>query len=672
MTRIPSCLKRIVLGVLVVALLPGCVYYNTLYLAKRYYNRSFDEVPYALDKNDLSSTPQFPRAIELSKKAITGYPRSKYRDDAYLLWAKSLIGSDDPRQAIRMLEDFDTAHPKSSIAADATFYLGVAQARARKYDAALKTFDDYLARFPKHDMTPYAYYERSRVLLSLERPGEAAQSVTQVIERFSRSKLALRARIARGEALVAQKSFDAAREDFRYLGRRAITDDERLDYLLREADCLEGAMKYDEAMNLLKDAIAHVREPARVDTTGGRFAQAPTGPGANDYGRLKTRMGTVLLRSNHLDDAIAAYQRVIEDYPRTPVAAEAQYRLGYAYETAADDFDKARVEYARVRDIGAGSSFTDQAAARVASIDRLSEYRKTAGEDTLEHAAQTEFLVAEQYLFQLDKPARAIEEYRKIETAYAGSPWAGKAINAQGWVLSRKLGQQAAADSLFWRVVHEYPGTEAQLAARDYLEFDGQEVPTHLIRLPEKVVSHADSVAALAAAAVIATADSMAHADSLARLTPIPQGSIPLGSQAVPGINDSLRLGAHGMPRAMQVAPAPTDSTTLFGEGGPMPMPGGAVPGAHDTAFVAPPALPQDTTRVSPKAAPPDTTRVAPKPAPADTTKSTAPKPVPADTTKSTAPKPAPPDTTKAIAPKTAPADTTKATAPKTTPGAGG
>ncbi len=653
MTLSRSWLKRFACGVLVVVLLPGCVYYNTLYLARRYYNRSFDEVPYALDKNDLSTTPQFPRAIELSKKALANYPRSKYRDDAYLLWAKSLIGSDDPRQAIRMLEDFDTAHPKSSITADATFYLGVAEARARKYEPALKTFDDYLARFPKHSMVPYAYYERSRVLLSLGRPGEAAQSVTQVIERYSRSKLALRARIARGEALVAQKSFDAAREDFRYLGNRAITDDERLDYLLREADCLEGAMKYDEAISLLKDALAHVHEPARVDTTGGRFAQAPTGPGANDYGRLKTRMGTVLLRSNHLEDAIASYQRVIEDYPRTPVAAEAQYRLGYAYETSADDFDKARVEYAKVRDIGAGSSFTDQAASRVASIDRLSEYRKTAVADTLEHAAQTEFLVAEQYLFQLDKPARALEEYRKIETNYTGSAWAGKAINAQGWVLSRKLGQKTAADSLFWRVVREYPGTEAQLAARDYLEFDGQEVPTDLIRLPERVVSHADSVAALAAAAVIATADSAAHADSLSHLTPIPQGSIPLGGQAVPGINDSLRLGTHGMPRAMQAAPAPTDSTNLFGEGGALRAPGGATPGSRDTVFAAPP----DTTHVPPPAAPPDTTRVLPKTALPDTTH--------------VLPKIASPDTTHVL-PKAAPADTTKATAPKTAPGAGG
>ena len=614
---------------LLVALLPGCVYYNTLYLAKRYYNRSFQDVPYALDKSDLSNTAQFPRTIELSKKALAHYPRSKYRDDAYVLWAKSLIGSDDPRQAIRMLEDFETEHPKSSLAADAAFYLGVAQSRSRKHEAALRTFDGYLAKFPKHDMVQYAYYERSRTLLALDRPGEAAQSVSQVIERFPRSRLAQRARIARAEALFAQKSFDASREDYRYLGSRALTDDERLDYLLKEADCLEGAMKFDEAMGLLKDAIAHTREPARSDTTGGRFFTAPTGPGATDYGRLKLRMGTVLLRSNHLDDALAAYTRVIEDYPRTQLAAEAQYRMGYAYETAADDFDKARVEYARVRDIGAGTAFSDQAAARVTSIDRLAQYRKTAAGDTLERAAEVEFLLAEQYLFQLDKPERALDQYRKIEQQYAGSAWAGKALNAQAWVLARKLGRKSPADSLLWRVVREYPGTEAQIAARDYLEAEGIDVPSELIRLPEKVFTHADSVAARAAAAIVAAADSSAHADSVASLTQVPQGSIPLGQHLpVPASGDSLRLGPHAMPFAMPVAPAPSDSTRLFGEGGAIPAT------APDTTRVAPqPALP-DSGLVRPGTSPPDTSRVRPGTSPSDTS-FVRPEGSPPDTTRS-------------------------------------
>src|SRR5262245_64602887 len=89
-------------------LLTGCAYYNTYYFAKRYYARSLDDIPYAVDKSDVSDTPQFPRAIDLSKKLIDQYPKSKWVDDAYVLWAKSLIGSEDPREAAKMLEVFST------------------------------------------------------------------------------------------------------------------------------------------------------------------------------------------------------------------------------------------------------------------------------------------------------------------------------------------------------------------------------------------------------------------------------------------------------------------------------------------------------------------------------------------------------------------------------------
>ena len=58
-------------------------------------------------------------------------------------------------------------------------------------------------------------------------------------------------------------------------------------------------------------------------------------------------------------------------------------------------------------------------------------------------------------------------------------------------MLSRKLDRAREADSLFWIVVHEYPATEAQLAARDYLEGEGIEVPDNLIERPQVIVDPA-------------------------------------------------------------------------------------------------------------------------------------------------------------------------------------
>src|SRR6266850_4629832 len=97
-------------------LLSSCAYYNTYYLARKYYEKGTGGLPYPVDKPDPSHAPEFNKAIEYSKKLLAQYPKDKLVDDAYLMWARALLGNDDPRQAIKLLEDFPTRFPKSSLA----------------------------------------------------------------------------------------------------------------------------------------------------------------------------------------------------------------------------------------------------------------------------------------------------------------------------------------------------------------------------------------------------------------------------------------------------------------------------------------------------------------------------------------------------------------------------
>jgi hypothetical protein len=180
----------------------------------------------------------------------------------------------------------------------------------------------------------------------------------------------------------------------------------------------------------------------------------------------------------------------------------------------------------------------------VASLERLEKFRGATGGDTLQHQAESRFMLAEQYLFQLDKPERALEEYRRIEHEFPGTQHQAKAILAQGWVLSRRLARPAEADSLFWSVVRQHPGTESQLAARDYLELAGASVPADLIRLPEPPVARAGTTPAVSSP---------------------PEGTPALGGWPASGPGDSLRLGPHARP----------GSPAIAGPGiGPGPAPG--------------------------------------------------------------------------------------------------
>jgi len=473
--------RHVVLLLALAGFASSCAYYNTFYLARKYYFRGTGGLPYPVDKRDESGAQNFIKAIDFSKKVLANYPRSKWVDDAYVLWARSLLGRDDPRETVNMLQDFPIRFPDSDLKAEVLFYLGVGYRQSRRNGEAEATLAQFLDRAPGSDLVPHAWLERSRALTAIDRDSAAAYCASQVIEHFPRSKLGPQALAVRAQALFEAKDYDKARADYRNIGLAADDDDARLTYLLREADCLEAAREYETMMGMLREALAHERPPVVADTAGS-VAYQPT-PGGDRYGRIQIRIGTLHLLAGRQKDALDAYQEVVRLYPKSPLSAEAQYRVGYLFETAGDDFERARSEYARVKNEFPNSAFSTQAQSRLTNLDRVMQFR-SAGGDTLQKQAEAGFLLAELYLFQLGKPERALEEYAKVATEFAGTPWAAKALIAEAWVLSRKLGRRTEADSLFWIVVRHHPATESQLAARDYLEQDGTEVPDSLIKLP--------------------------------------------------------------------------------------------------------------------------------------------------------------------------------------------
>ncbi len=584
-------LRRLVLALVLLALASSsCAYYNTFYLARKYYFKATEGEPYQVDRPGGGQAQNFTRSIDYSKKVLGSYPNSKWVDDAYLLWARGLIGREDPLQTIAMLQDFPTRFPKSDQKPAAEFFLGLAYRQARKYPQAVGAFDQFLAMAPKHELVPYAYYEKSRALMSLQRYGDAAAAAGKLLERYPKHVLADRALLQRAEARFQQGDYMAARADYKLIGARATNDEERFQYFMREVDCLETARKYDDALAVLRSELSHTPPPQAPQP-----GQLPP-PGADRYGRISLRIGTVQLLAGRLEEALKEYEGVLKDYPKSQLGAEAQYRIGYAYETVGEDFARANIEYAAVKEQMASSQFATQATQRAQNLDRIAQYRTGGGADSLERKAEASFLTAELYLFQLDRPQRAIEEYRKVADSGSGPSITARALTAEAWVRSRKLDDPRGADSLFWKVVREYPATEAQLAARDYLEAEGTPVPDSLIKMPKPKP-------------VVAPADTT-------RLTPIPGDSLKLGRPVVPvqpalsAADSLLMLRRRARDERMPPGFSPDGRPGSLGENGRLPIgaPGYVPP---DTTH----GTPADTTHPGPPAPPP-----ANPPAPADTT----------------------------------------------------
>jgi tetratricopeptide (TPR) repeat protein len=554
------------------ALAGSCAYYNTFYLARRYYYRATDGQPYDVGRASSAQAQNYTKAIDYSKKVLGTYPKSKWVDDAYLMWAKGLIGRDDPLQSVTMLQDFGVNFPKSDLKPEAAFFLGLAYRNARRYPQAIAAFDEFLTLAPKNELVPYAHYERSLALTSMQRYGEAAAAAGQLLEKYPRHLLHDRALRQRAESRLQQGDYDGARADFHAIGELAVNDEDRFQFLMREVDCLESGRRYDDELAALRNELSHTPPPP--EPTPGQLPPA----GYDHYGRLVLRVGTTHLLAGRTKEALTEYESAMKDFPKTAISAEAQYRIGFTYETGGDDFDRALQEYAKVKEEFGQSAYTQQAQQRADNLQRIMQYRHGGGADSLEKKTEAAFLTAELYLFQLNKPDRALEEYAKISDAFPGTPSAGRALNAQAWVLSRKLDRPREADSLFWIVVRKYPATEAQLAARDYLEVKGENVPDTLIVMPAPPPPQ-----------------TMA-ADTARALQPPPANVPPIGTGAF-APTDSLRLRGLRPGGEMRPGGPRPDDPRMY-----PPMPPGFMPDSLGhrmgrSPLMPPDSMPGDTTR---------------------------------------------------------------------------
>ena len=89
---------------LLTAVSVSCAYYNTFYLARKYYMRATDGQPYEVDRENTSQRSNYNKSADYSKKVLGVHPNSKWVDDAWLMWARTFIGTDDPLKAVAMLE----------------------------------------------------------------------------------------------------------------------------------------------------------------------------------------------------------------------------------------------------------------------------------------------------------------------------------------------------------------------------------------------------------------------------------------------------------------------------------------------------------------------------------------------------------------------------------------
>jgi tetratricopeptide (TPR) repeat protein len=344
---------------------------HTFFLARRYYFKATNGAPYELERQPGASVQNYARSIDYSKKVLGQYSKSKWVDDAYLMWAKNLIGRDDPLQTVTMLQNYASQFPKSELKPEAEFYLGLAYRNARKYGLAVAAFDNFL-QVNKHPLLPYAHYERSRALMSMQRYSEAAEAAAQVLTRWPKHLLADRALRQRAEARLQQGDYAGAREDFRTIGRRAITDNDRFDFFMREVDC-QSAREYDSGWRCCANSRTLRPLPYSRASCPRRF------------GQVRAAHTCALARRTCWPAGSTGRRGVPQGARGLPQERHRRRgaSTGHAYETVADDFDRAgqgtRAGQGAVRHVELHPAGADAPTTWAASCSTARQRRRSLG-----------------------------------------------------------------------------------------------------------------------------------------------------------------------------------------------------------------------------------------------------------------------------------------------------
>jgi TolA-binding protein len=450
-------LRRLAAALAVAAMLfaSSCAYYNTFFDAQKYYKQA--------ERSRTDRTENTPTAVEISNyekcirqcsKVIADYPNSKYVDDAMHLMAESFFYWGRYEEAMKWYKQQLESYPASELTRDSRFMIARCHIELGEYVDAENALTELLTTAKPQEAVRIEF-ALSEVAVQRGETDEAVRHLRALLEGKASSRMKLDAYMGLGDAYFAEGAYDSAAISYEEVAKGSDKQEERVDARTKMGKAWQARGDYEKALDIYSQLLLS------VDKSGKK-------KGDVREATLLLRMGECYNSLGDNDKALELFDRVMEDFPKTASAAEAEFLTGYTYEIYLEDIDRAKISYDRVPSHFARSVFVDEAERRSEGLGKLKQYLDEGGTKT-EIEGEPTFLSAELNLFQLNKPQKALELYREVEASYPDSPLAPKAAYAAAWVLVNKLDKADEGMAEYRRVVEEYPYSDYAEGARRIL-----------------------------------------------------------------------------------------------------------------------------------------------------------------------------------------------------------
>lgn len=439
------------------------VYFNTFFNAKKAFNEA--EGKRQNKRSSFIDKKLYTTAIEKSLKVVDNHPTSKYYDDALYVLGVSYFYTGQYGKAERRFREILANFEKSQFVNDATIYLAKSKLQLGEVDDAMEIFQEiFQNKFEKTYKAESAialgkfYFEEKEFDQSLTYMQAVRDSLGEDLQKLE------------AQMYIADSHFDRFRfadaldAYLQILGMNP-DNDQKYRALYQAAVCSFRLQRINAGMDYLGKLI---QDPIYYDSVGA----------------LNLLVAEGYEFDGDLDLAEDTYREVADKAERKFVKARAYYRLGLIYQFDYDSLTQAKEFYDECVDNDRSSDFSRDALQRSTDIGKLATFSKAIEVDTgatqeaTDDAAYSQFLLAELYWFQLDKPDSAIAELTYLIDSFPTAYDAPNAMISLSQMYRDYRADTAAADSILHSMLNRYPHSDYVPEALDALGLTGSPADT--------------------------------------------------------------------------------------------------------------------------------------------------------------------------------------------------
>lgn len=440
------------------SLIPGCVYYNTFYNARKQYQeaerrREEAENVAASGRKSRQMTLRYREnymwAIQKASIVLDRHPESKWVDDSLLLIGKAFYWRGNYRDALTKFQELQDNFPQSRLLTEGFYWKGLSLWAVGRPEEARPL----LANVGESGDPQFSGKARLALAELEAEAGDHAAAIDAYQQLLKGRPRGLAAKIWEGigNARFQLEQYDEALLAYRRVLKSRPKNKVNYETRIQIGRTLELQGKLDEVLAEY-DGILKIKSLRSYE------------PNVH----LKRAHAYHLMGRQETADEI--YNEVIKDNPKTEYSAEAYYRLAMVAQRTHRDMEKAQELFASARKENPGSDAGRAARDREKDLGKLARYQKAAAKGK-KKGLKALFNVAEMYLFNFSEPDSALATYRR---AYGiadslDAELAPKALYAIGLIYADSLKNQDAAEKTFRQLIDAYPVNPYAVNARQRL-----------------------------------------------------------------------------------------------------------------------------------------------------------------------------------------------------------